>query len=142
MSVVADLTDEEVEEIDRRLRERRMQQTAVPAQPSLPQPGSFDHAKRVADERRLAERRAAARAREEEEARKLADEDERKRQEWRNNATRRAQAKVELEQVESELAERERLLSKQSELLRIVRYPYDAAGAREAEREEPEAAVQ
>jgi hypothetical protein len=120
MSVAADLTDEEVEEIDRRLRERRMQQTTVPAQPSLPQPGSFDHAKMVADERKLAERRSAARAREDEEALKR----EAEREEWERNAPARAAAQQELERIERELAmldvEREKLLARELELKSVV----------------------
>jgi hypothetical protein len=124
MSVAADLTDEEVEEIDRRLRERRMRQTTIPAQPSLPQPGSFDHAKMVADERKLAERRADARAREEDEARERAAEEERRRVEWERNAPVRAAAREEFERLERELtemdAEREKLLEREQELESVM----------------------
>ncbi len=120
---VAELTDKEVEEIDRRLRERRMQQT-VPAQPSLPQPGSFDHAKMVTDERKLAERHAAARAREEDEARERAAEEGRRRMEWERNAPARAAALEELEGLERALAtmdeEREKLLARGRQLESVV----------------------
>jgi hypothetical protein len=133
----ATMTDEDVEAIEQRLRERRMRQLI--SQPKPPAPGTPEHDWFVQDERKRQERIAAHEAMEAEAARERAAYGECKRAEWHNNAPRRAEAKAELACVENELAERQHLLSRQSELLRLVRYPYDAAGARQAEREESEA---
>jgi hypothetical protein len=122
MSTTA-LSNTDIEEIERRMRERRMM-GELPAPVMPPQPGTFAHAKMLDDERKLAERRAAARAREEEEAREREAEAERQREEWEKNAPARAKAQEELKRVERELnavnAECEKLLARGRELEGVV----------------------
>jgi hypothetical protein len=109
--------------IDDRIRDREaaayLERHRLP-DPGLPTPGTPDHDKMIADERKLRERVAAA---EEAEAALLAErqaEEERKRIEWEANAPKRAKAQQALVALDVDLArveaDREKLLRRRREV--------------------------
>lgn len=97
--VLDDLTDADIEELGSRIQAKRIHDMHRLPDPVPPAPGSWEHDKMLADERKRAARSAADAAREaEREAR-----EEHERQEWEANAPKRAKAQAELERVEAQL---------------------------------------
>jgi len=111
------LTNEQIEDVERRLRDRRMR-AQLPADPIPPPPGTWEYEAMVAEERKRQERIAAAKALEAEQIAAREAEEQRRREEWeRNRPVREREA---LEQVKRDLAqmdaEREQLIARQREL--------------------------